>query len=113
MAEQVRRAQSPSPDKYRSNWKTLNGIWEFSFDEPVYDREINVPFSWACPMSGIGERDKKGIGYYRKYEEYTKSEGRLFLVCEGVDYECEIKVNGVVITSPLRFNACKLISNAI
>lgn len=95
MTDQVSKAQSPSPDKYRKNWKTLNGIWEFSFDEPIYDREINVPFSWACPMSKIGERDKKGIGYYRKYEEYTKSEGRLFLVFEGVDYECEIKVNGV------------------
>lgn len=88
---------SPSPDKYRSDWKSLNGIWEFSFDKPIYDKEINVPFSWACPLSGIDEPDKKGTGYYRKYEDYIKTKDRLFIVFEGVDYECEVRVNGVYV----------------
>ena len=99
MTKQEIMAQSPAPDRYRSKWKSLNGMWEFSFDEPVYDKKINVPFSWACPMSDIGEEDKKGTGYYRKYVDYTKTQDRLFLVFEGVDYECEVKVNGVDVGS--------------
>ncbi len=106
MTDYESRAQSPSPDKYRGKWKTLNGIWEFSFDEPIYDREIRVPFSWACPMSGVGEKDKKGIGYYRRYEDYTKGDGRLFLIFEGVDYECEVQVNGVDVGSHVGGYSC-------
>lgn len=106
MTDKVDIIKSPAPDKYRSNWKSLNGIWEFSFDEPIYDREINVPFSWACPMSGIGEKDKKGTGYYRRYEEYETSKERLFLVFEGVDYECEVKVNGISVGSHIGGYSC-------
>lgn len=57
-------------------------------------------------MSGVGEKDKKGTGYYRRYEDYKKGNGRLFLVFEGVDYECEVKVNGMDIGSHIGGYSC-------
>ena len=64
----------PSPDKFREKWYNLNGEWDFSFDKPDFDRKIRVPFSWASPLSMIGEKDKKGVGYYRRYVKYENTE---------------------------------------
>ena len=55
----------PRPERVREAWKNLNGTWDFSFDTPVFDRTITVPFSWTSPLSGVAE-DRKGTGYYRK-----------------------------------------------
>ena len=106
MTELKAREHSPSPDKFRVEWKLLNGVWDFSFDEPIYDKKITVPFSWACPLSGVGEKDKKGTGYYRKYVEYDKGGNKLFLVFEGVDYECEVTVNGKNVGSHIGGYSC-------
>lgn len=55
----IPRPLHPMPDRMRPRWMNLNGEWEFSFDEPIFDRTITVPFSWASPLSGIAE-DRKG-----------------------------------------------------
>ena len=86
----------PSPDKFREKWYNLNGEWDFSFDKPDFDRKIRVPFSWASPLSMIGEKDKKGVGYYRRYVKYENTE-RLFIVFGGVDYEAAVYVNGSLV----------------
>ena len=93
----ILKNEYPAPDKCRVGWKNLNGEWEFSFDEPLYDTKINVQYSWACPLSEIGERNKKGVGYYRKFTRYDKGSDRLFIVFGAVDYEAEIYVNDVFI----------------
>ena len=86
----------PMPDRFRNRWKSLNGCWEFSFDKPVFDKQINVPFSWTCHLSGINE-DKKGKGFYRKKLSYDSGENRLFLVLCAVDYYCKIYINDTLV----------------
>ncbi|MCQ2447122.1 MAG: glycoside hydrolase family 2, partial [Clostridia bacterium] len=83
----------PSPDKRRENWLNLNGAWEFSFDEPIFDKTITVPFTWTSPLSGV-EEDRKGAGFYRKKVAYQPKMARLFLVIGACDYETKITVNG-------------------
>ena len=90
----IPRSLHPTPDRVREHWMSLNGEWEFSFDTPVFDRTITVPFSWAAPLSGIGE-DHKGTGWYRKYVRYDCGDRRLFLHIGAVDYESDVFVNGV------------------
>lgn len=51
------RGEYPRPMMVRDHWKNLNGAWEFSFDEPTFDRQILVPFVYQCPKSGIGRKE--------------------------------------------------------
>lgn len=89
----IPRPLHPTPDKVREKWVNLNGSWDFSFDLPVFDKEITVPFSWESPLSGIGE-ERKGTGWYRRYVNYNCGENRLFLHIGAVDYESDVFVNG-------------------
>jgi hypothetical protein len=106
----VPRPEYPRPDWERSDWLNLNGIWSFRFDPedkggkeswqtggtPDFDSSIIVPFSWASPLSGIGE-DVKGIGWYHRVVSWkpVNSGDRIFLRFGAVDYECDVWVNGV------------------
>ena len=54
----IPKPMHPRPDKKRTNWQNLNGPWQFSFDEPIFDKTITVPFSWAAPLSGVHEEEK-------------------------------------------------------
>lgn len=98
---EIQKTEHPCPERVRENWLTLNGEWEFSFEEPTFNKKINVPFSWTCELSGINAPEKKGVGYYRKRISYPVDENRLFLIFCGVDYECEVAVNGVSLTKHL------------
>lgn len=95
MQEVVIKKQHPSPDKFRTKWLSLNGEWEFSFDEPIFDKIINIPFSWTCPLSGINEPDRKGTAYYRRKISYDCGRNRLFIIFGGVDYSCKVWINGI------------------
>lgn len=46
MEQTIPRPEFPRPDFVRNEWETLNGTWEFSFEEPVFDRQIQVPFCY-------------------------------------------------------------------
>lgn len=105
----IPRPEHPRPDWQRGDWLNLNGAWSFRFDpdnrgienawqneaESAYGSEITVPFSWASPLSGIGE-DRKGTAWYRRTVDWKPSEagGRLFLRFGAVDYVCDAWVNG-------------------
>ncbi|MBB3108828.1 hypothetical protein FHS18_000880 [Paenibacillus phyllosphaerae] len=108
-AGQQVRPEYPRPDWQRTDWCNLNGSWAFRFDpqdegreaswqqesENAYNRAITVPFSWASPLSGIGE-DTKGIGWYRRSVDWQPDDrkSRIFLRFGAVDYACEAWVNG-------------------
>ena len=78
--------EHPRPDFMRSEWLNLNGNWHFKFDEKnngikegwsnfadnYFDKTIVVPFSWACPLSGINDT-KQLIGWYRRNLEIPKT----------------------------------------
>lgn len=59
----------PRPDQWREEFINLNGEWEFSFDAPTYERRITVPFSWASPLSGIGE-DVRGYMLWSAFDNF-------------------------------------------
>lgn len=86
----------PRPDFKREDWTDLNGEWDFSFDEPVFDRKIQVPFCYQSEMSGIGDTGVHHIVWYRK--EFVVEKGRLsgkslLLKFGAVDYEAEVYIN--------------------
>lgn len=62
----IPRPEHPRPDWQRKDWLNLNGEWEFDFSAAEacpaqLARRIQVPFSWAAPLSGVGE-DPEGRG---------------------------------------------------
>ena len=92
-AKEIPKPLHPRPERVRKNWKNLNGEWDFSLGEPIYDKRINVPFSWVSPLSGIGENEK-GVGYYRLRCRFDPKGQLPFLVIGASDYETEVTVNG-------------------
>ena len=92
----IPRAEHPRPDWEREHWLNLNGAWDFAFSDavicPELDRTITVPYSWAAPLSGVGE-DVKGTGWYRRTARFD-AQGRVFLVIGAADYETQVFVNG-------------------
>ena len=73
------RNEYPRPHFGRDNWLSLNGVWEFEFDDKKdgearglhngnvkLSREINVPFSYQYPDSGIGEKEHHDTLWYRR-----------------------------------------------
>ena len=102
------RAEFPRPDRQRANWLNLNGLWDFalfskgqeaeetsfSAERNCYPLQINVPFSWTSPLSGI-EQDVAGIGWYRKSVSYSiASDTHVFLCFGAVDYLADVYING-------------------
>src|SRR5215210_2893816 len=67
-AQAVPRAEHPRPDFVRADWQTLNGRWEFEFDDADrglaenwfrdggkrFTRTIQVPYAYQARLSGIG-----------------------------------------------------------
>jgi len=102
----IPKPEFPRPEKERKNWLNLNGSWDFRLfaqgneeaektfagNRNEYDRTIQVPFSWVCPLSGVQE-NVAGIGWYRREVSHQKK-GRLFLCFGAVDYQADIYVNG-------------------
>ena len=109
---QIARPEYPRPDWQRKEWLNLNGSWDFIFDQedlgvteawyladgPAFTRQIQVPFSWVSPLSGIGE-DVKGIAWYSKMVRWAPQQknDRVFLRFGAVDYHCELWVNQIEI----------------
>ncbi|MFW6679277.1 glycoside hydrolase family 2 protein [Lacrimispora sp. AGF001] len=86
----------PRPDFAREEWTDLNGEWEFSFDEPVFDKKIKVPFCYQSEMSGICNTEVHHVVWYRKEFDVEKSrlmDKSLLLKFGAVDYEAEVYVN--------------------
>ena len=91
----IPRPEYPRPQFVRDNWINLNGTWQFSFDRPVFDREITVPFAFQSKLSGIGSTERHDVVWYRR--AFTIPEDwigkSIFLHFGAVDYCCRIRVN--------------------
>ena len=99
----------PRPQLRRKAWISLDGEWEFAFDDQgrgVQEqwylkkpdvRTITVPYSYETTASGIGDTSVHPVVWYWKSaelpEEYEEAE-RLLLYFEGADYETDMWVNG-------------------
>lgn len=98
----------PNPQKYRENYISLNGEWDFMFDEedlgmdkkyfesfPKDSRKIIVPYPYQAEKSGIHLPDEHidTIWYHRSFEIDDLSKTYL-LTFLAVDYESILFVNG-------------------
>ncbi|HET9603958.1 MAG TPA: glycoside hydrolase family 2 TIM barrel-domain containing protein [Gemmatimonadales bacterium] len=99
--------EQPRPDFARTDWLNLNGRWRFAPDsadqgvkagwtsgELPGNRQILVPFSWAAPLSGIG--DTTDIGWYARtltIPEAWKGK-RVFLVIGASDWRTSAWLDG-------------------
>ena len=105
------RNEYPRPHFRRDNWLSLNGMWEFEFDDTkngeargLYtgkiklEREINVPFSYQYPDSGIGESEQHDTLWYRRKFELDGEQG-VILGFNASDYVTTVWVNGIFATS--------------
>jgi beta-galactosidase/beta-glucuronidase len=107
--QKVPRAEYPQPQFQRDAWLTLNGPWEFEFDDGNvgldqgwatagrrFARTITVPFCFESTASGIGDRSFHPWIWYRRTVVIPADwKGRRVLLKFGaVDYRAQVWVNG-------------------
>jgi len=104
----IPRPEYPRPQFQRSAWINLNGPWTLTFDpgksgmqrglqnSKGFDRQITVPFCPESVLSGVRHIDFiEMMWYHRKLSIPTEWQGKhVILHFGGVDYECEIFIDG-------------------
>ncbi len=108
METAIPRNEHPRPDKKRSDWLCLNGIWDFEIDNaktgiyknyPARDSlsgKILVPFCPESVLSGVGETDFINAVWYRRNFDIPQSmKGKnILLHIDACDYRTEVFING-------------------
>ncbi len=103
-----KKLNSPRPDFYRQNWFSLDGEWDFSFDDDCsglknkwfekqgLDKKINVPFCYQSELSGINDTTQHTFVWYQKSFDIpeTNQSKRVWLNFGAVDYKAVVWVNG-------------------
>ena len=97
----------PRPQMVRSEWKNLNGLWNYAIrplgEQPAaFDGEILVPFAVESSLSGVGERlgSKNELWYERTFEISPKWNGKRILLHFGaVDWKADVWVNDISVGS--------------
>ncbi len=122
----VVRPEHPRPDLWRDTYINLNTTWQFAFDpddvgldeawydrDDVWDREIQVPYAWEAPLSGLGEVPEayspaytaeantfRGVAWYRlQLPGHLPDGDDWYLVFGAVDFEATVWVDGVEVGS--------------
>ncbi|MFP4977948.1 glycoside hydrolase family 2 protein [Paenibacillus sp. CN-4] len=110
----VPRPEYPRPDFVRKEWLSLNGAWEFGFDDEdagedeqwfladhpaALNRTIQVPFAFQSRLSGIEDPSFHDVVWYRRSFEVPEhwSGQRIILHFGAVDYEAKVWVNGQLV----------------
>jgi beta-galactosidase/beta-glucuronidase len=105
----IPRPEFPEPQFERTDWLTLNGEWQFGFDDAdagvdarwfaadhALDKKITVPYCFESRLSGIGDTGFHPWVWYRR--EVTLPESwrtrRTLLHFGAVDYQAGVWVNG-------------------
>ena len=89
----TKRKEYPRPQFRRDSWQSLNGEWEFGFDEKL-SRKITVPFSYQWQASGIGDTSVHDTVWYRRNFTLTEKDKRVLLCFNASDYETDVWING-------------------
>ncbi len=124
-AQQVPRPEYPQPQFQRDQWMTLNGKWDFEFDDAnagvdsnwvtsnkAFTKNITVPFCFESKMSGIGDTAfHPYVWYKRTFQTPAGWAGKRVLLHFGaVDYKASVWVNGQMAgeheggSTPFRFD---------
>ncbi len=93
----------------RDKWKSLNGDWDFAFDDALsfnkpsqiekWTHKIRVPFAPETPASGIGDQNFHPRVWYQRTFTFTKKNMRYILHFGAVDYEARVWMNGLLLGS--------------
>lgn len=110
MGQAIPRAEYPRPQFERSQWQTLNGPWEFDFDDAnagldanwasgphKFTRSIVVPFAFETIRGGIHDTGFHPWVWYRRTFRIPAgwpSQNRVLLNFGAVDYRARVWVNG-------------------
>ncbi len=98
----------PRPIMERSEWKNLNGLWNYAVIDKgeampqAYEGEILVPFAIESSLSGVGRRlgEKAELVYNRQFTIPSKWRGQRVLLHFGaVDWKADVWVNNVKVGS--------------
>ena len=107
---QYEHKEYPRPQFRRENWLSLNGEWEFAFDDKndgvksglwqgkkALPLKINVPFTYEYPASGVGDAAQHDVVWYRRsFALAEENRGRRALLCfNAADYQTDVWLNGV------------------
>ena len=105
----IPRSEHPNPLLTRADWQTLNGQWEFEFDDQNrgvaerwfagnkrFSKTIQVPFAFQSKLSGIGDTTFHDVVWYRRAIQIPADfrSKRVLLNFGAVDYEATVWVNG-------------------
>ena len=102
------RGEHPRPDFAREHWQSLNGVWQFAFDDEnrgvrehwecadALPLEIDVPFCYQSEASGVHQAEDHPILWYktRFTPDAAFYEGSCRLHFGAVDYRCQAYLNG-------------------
>ena len=96
----------PRPQFERSQWKNLNGLWDYAIlkshkiQPQKFQGKILVPFSFESSLSGVGKKinpnDK--MWYRRSFNLPDNWSGKDVVIhFEAVDYKCALWVNDILV----------------
>ena len=96
----------PRPQFERSQWKNLNGLWDYAIlksheiQPQKFQGKILVPFSFESSLSGVGKNinpDDK-MWYRRTFNLPNNWSGKDVIIhFEAVDYKCALWVNDILV----------------
>lgn len=101
----MNRESHPRPQFIRENWQSLDGEWDFCFDDEnkgikklwfkgfTTDNKIVVPFSYETKLSNINVQDHHPIVWYQKKLNLEKDK-HITINFEGADYITTVWLNG-------------------
>ncbi len=101
------QAAYPRPMMQRDHWVSLNGSWQFTYDDerrfrqPTdvvrWSREIVVPYPPESQASGVGDRGFHRACWYQRTFRIDAQGQRIILHFGAVDYFAKVWVNGQLV----------------